>query len=250
MSNNNHTIVPIITVKNVNFAYDGPVILENINFTLKKGSFTALIGPNGGGKSTLLKIILGLLKPTSGGVTIYQQNKEKSHLALGYVSQYPQFSRNYPISVEETVLMGCLHKSHLFGFNYSSTEKQYAAKAMQDTGIFELRHTQLGKLSGGQLQRVLIARALASQPECLILDEPTANIDLRTEENIFDLLKTLNKTITILVVSHDIGFISQYVTDIACLNRTLIDHTVQNLNKEMIEQLYHEPVKLIQHTHF
>ncbi len=239
----------VIQLDNISFAYDTPIILENISLTVEKQEFLGIVGPNGGGKSTLLKIILGLLKPTQGQVRIFGETPIKQRVNIGYVPQFANFPRYFPISVQQTVLMGRLGVSRSW-FRFNHADKAIARQAMQITQIDDLAQRQIGCLSGGQLQRVLIARALACQPKILILDEPTANIDQRVEEDIFDLLKKLNQTLTIIVVSHDIGFISAYVNRVACLNKTLLCHQTSPLTPHKLEQLYHIPIHAIQHQHY
>jgi len=162
--------------------------------------------------------------------------------------QLTPFSRDFPISVEDTVLMGRLGKTSSIGF-FNKADKHAAEKAMNDVGIFDLRKRVIGSLSGGQLQRVLIARALTCEPEIMILDEPTANVDMKVEKDIFDMLKQLNEKITIIVVTHDIGFISQYIHRVACINRTLICHPTSELTGETIENMYGSHVHMVHHHH-
>ena len=180
---------------------------------------------------------------------------EKRHL-IGYVPQYPSFPRDFPITVEQAVLLGRLgmgnRKSWLSGLlpgRYQHTDYEAAQKALAEVEADDLSQRQIGSLSGGQLQRVLLARALVSDPEILILDEPTANIDQRLESDIFDLLKRLNKRMAILVVSHDIAFVSSYVTRVACINRTLVCHHTDAIDGEVIQSLYGEDVRMIAHHH-
>jgi zinc transport system ATP-binding protein len=239
---------PVIEVKDVSFSYDGPLVLEHIDLTIDRGEFLGLVGPNGGGKSTLLKIILGLLQPVTGSVTVLGRSPKQGRRDIGYVPQFTVFSRDFPISVEDTVLLGRLGKTRRWG-GYRGKDREVAQRVMHETELFNLRHRRLSTLSGGQLQRVLIARALACEPEVLILDEPTANIDFRSEKDIFDLLKHLSEKPTIIVVSHDIGFISQYVNRVACLNRTLVCHQTGAINGEIIKELYAAPVRMIRHIH-
>jgi len=238
---------PVITLENVSFSYGGPVVLEQVNLTMERGEFLGLVGPNGGGKSTLLKIILGLLEPAAGHVTVLGHRPVEARQAIGYVPQFATFPRYFPVSVEETVLLGRLGKTRSI-IGYGKADKAAARRAMTETEIEDLHKRPIDALSGGQVQRVLIARALVSEPEILILDEPTSNIDMRAETDIFDLLKTLNTRMTIVVVSHDIGFISQYVSRIACLNRTLLCHSSSPITGEVIEQLYGAPVQMIHHV--
>lgn len=237
----------IIELKDVSFSYDiGPPVLEHVSLDVEEGEFMGLVGPNGGGKSTLLKLVLGLLRPGSGEVRVAGGTPQELRRVIGYVPQYARFARDFPISVEETVLLGRLGTTRLMG-GYRAEDREAARLAMTQTEVIDLRRRQLGTLSGGQLQRVLVARAIVCDPRILILDEPTANIDMRTESEIFDLFKALNRHMTIVVVSHDIGFISTYVTRVACLNRTLLCHQPVPIGSEMIEKLYGMPVHRIPH---
>ena len=239
---------PAVSVQGVSFSYDGPPILDNVNLEIERGEFLGLVGPNGGGKSTLLKILLGLLKPDKGRVALFGQPVQQGRAAVGYVPQHVQLDRHFPVNVLQTVLLGRLGK-HSRWLGFDAREKDLAWAAMRETGVTDLHDRALHTLSGGQFQRVLIARALVGEPDMLLLDEPTSNIDLRREEDIFDVLKRLNQTITIVVVSHDIGFISQYVNRVACLNRTLVCHETAAISGKTIEQLYGAPVHMIQHSH-
>ena len=238
----------IIRLDDVSFSYVGPLVLENVSLSISAKEFLGVVGPNGGGKSTLLKLILGLLQPSSGTITVFGTTPGKGRKRIGYVPQQARFNRDFPITVDDAVLLGRLGRSR-FLVRYSKKDRSLCEQALRETEILDLKRRRLNTLSGGQLQRVLIARALVSDPEVLILDEPTANIDLRVEEDIFDLLKRLNQRATIIVVSHDVGFISQYVNRVACLNRTLICHQTSDISGEMIENLYASPVQMIKHIH-
>ena len=237
-----------IVIEDVSFSYEGPPVLEHVSLTVEKGEMLGIVGPNGGGKSTLLKIVLGLLRPDEGRVTVLGRSPREGRGEIGYVPQSALFSRDFPISVEEAVLMGRLGRTRFLG-GYSRRDREVATEVMEKTEVCILRERRLGELSGGQLQRVLIARALASRPRILILDEPTSHMDLRVEEDIFSLLKNLNARMTIVVVSHDVGFISHYVTRAACLNRSLLCHQTVEINKETMSRLYGAPVRIIHHDH-
>lgn len=171
-----------------------------------------------------------------------------SRRAIGYVPQFATFPRDFPVSVVEAVLLGRLGKTRPV-FGYRKSDREVAKRTTAETEISYLRKRPIGTLSSGQVQRALIARALASEPEILILDEPSSNIDMRAGADIFGLLKTLNTRMTIVVVSHDIGFISQYVDLVAYLNRTLLCHTASPITGALIEQLYGAPVQMIRHSH-
>jgi zinc transport system ATP-binding protein len=235
----------VISLQELSFSYDGPTILEGINLEVTAGEFLGIVGPNAGGKSTLLKIILGLLQPTSGKVQVLGRSPLEARRKVGYVPQYPEFRRDFPITVEDMVLMS---STALFG-GQRRQDREIADQAMAQTEILSLAKRHIGTLSGGQLQRVLVARALACRPQILLLDEPTANIDLRMESDIFDLLQKLRESMTILVVSHDVGFISNYVGRIACLARTIMCHHATEIDGKMISELYQEPVQMIEHLH-
>ena len=212
-------------------------------------NFSELSVPMPAVKSTLLKLILGLLEPARGEIKVLGKSPRRGRKHLGYVPQYPAFSRDFPITVEQTVLMGRFGTRTFLGGAMPEADYRIAARVMQETEVFDLKERQLSTLSGGQLQRVLVARALACEPKVLILDEPTANIDMRVETDIFDLLKGLNQRMTIIVVSHDIGFISQYVDRVACLNRTLICHHTAAIDGQMINELYGSDVHMVEHVH-
>ena len=238
----------VISLNNVSFSYDRLPVLEEVSLQVADKEFLGIVGPNAGGKSTLLKLILGLLKPQLGSIRILGKKPRQQRKAIGYVPQYPAFSRDFPITVEQVVLLGRLGSGRWFG-RYSDQDYQAAQKALEEVEADDLSQRLVGGLSGGQLQRVLLARALVSDPQILILDEPTANIDMRLESDIFDQLKRLNKRMTILVVSHDIAFISDYVHRVACLNRTLVCHHTDHIDGQMVQDLYDDNVRMVAHHH-
>jgi zinc transport system ATP-binding protein len=240
---------PLIEIKNVSFSYEkGYPVLEDISFRVESKDFLGVVGPNGGGKSTLLKLILGLLVPQEGSIEVFGMTPQEGRSRIGYVPQFKTFSRTFPISVEETILMGCLGRSRWIG-GYTKKDRQIVDTLLQKLEIENLKKRSIGTLSGGELQRVMIARALASYPEILLLDEPTSSTDPLAEENLFDLLKEMSQEIAILVVSHDIGFISHYINQVACINRRLVCHQTAPLTHEMLEELYQTPIRLIHHHH-
>ena len=239
---------PVINIEDLSFSFGEVPVLQGVNLQIGAGEFVGLVGPNAGGKSTLLKLILGLLEPQVGCVRVLGAPPSQSRRRLGYVPQYPSFPRDFPISVEQVVLMGRLGIGPGVGW-YRAADREAADRALGEVEAQDLSRRRIGTLSGGQLQRVLLARALVGQPEILILDEPTANIDQRLESDIFDLLAVLNERLTILVVSHDIAFISSYVGRVACLNRTLICHRTDAVTGDLIQELYGEPVRYVAHRH-
>jgi len=239
---------PAIRIEDVSYSYGDVPALEHVSLEIREREFVALVGPNGGGKSTLLRILLGLLKPDSGRVTLFGKRPEEGRRDVGYVPQSLHFDRDFPLRVRDMVLMGRLGVSRRL-IGHAPDDRRRAQDAMQRTEIAHLADRQIGTLSGGQFQRAVIARALVSDPKILILDEPTANIDQRSESDIFELFRELNEHMTILVVSHDIGFISRYVDRVACLNRTLICHETREIDQKILEKLYGMPVREIAHRH-
>lgn len=239
---------PVVAIEGLSFSYGEQAVLQGIDFELAAGDFVGLVGPNAGGKSTLLKLILGLLDPQAGRIRVLDRPPRESRRRVGYVAQHPTFPRDFPISVEQVVLMGRLGVGHMLGW-YRQSDRTAARRALEEVEAADLARRPIGTLSGGQLQRVLLARALVGEPELLILDEPTANIDQRMEGDIFDLLASLKERLTILVVSHDIAFISGYVKRVACLNRTLISHRTDAVDSDVIKDLYGESVRAVAHRH-
>jgi zinc transport system ATP-binding protein len=239
----------VISFKDVNFAYEsGELVLKKINVKVDKGDFACVVGPNGGGKTTFLKLILGLLKPVSGEIKIFGKSPEKSRSNIGYVPQYARFDPGFPASVLDIVLMGCLKPEFLFG-RYSKEQRNSALSALEEVGIAELANKSFCELSGGQRQRALIARALVSKPKLLLLDEPTANIDIHGTEYFYDLFETINNKYTILMVSHDIGFVSTRVKSVICVRNTLQIHPTTELTGDILKELYGLDVHIIRHDH-
>lgn len=219
---------PIVTMNDIRFSYENKVILDDVNFELPKGKFMGLIGPNGGGKSTLIKIMLGLLKPQHGTIKLFGTPIEKFHERekIGFVSQKANsFNRGFPATVFEVVSTGLTAKLGYFRYMNKDHKKQ-VLHAIDQVGMLDYKYENIGSLSGGQQQRVFIARALVNKPELLILDEPTVGIDRENVKRFYDLLHHLNynRGITMLLVTHDTGIMTEYATDIVCLNKTLHFH--------------------------
>ncbi len=214
---------PVVEVKGLSFSYDRDIILDNINLQVDPLDFLAIIGPNGGGKSTLLKLLLGLEKPKQGSVRVFGEAPSKNLSLVGYVPQNTNVNTDFPIKVIEVVLMGHVgEKTPLFG--YGKDETACAMGALAQVGMQDFAQSKIGSLSGGQRQRVMIARALCAHPKILILDEPTSSIDINGQKEIYELLKMLNSSITIIVVSHDISVILEYANKAAHINKRLSYH--------------------------
>ncbi|MFC1771318.1 metal ABC transporter ATP-binding protein [Candidatus Margulisiibacteriota bacterium] len=236
---------PIIKFENISVSFNDYPVLENITFSIDEKDFFVIMGPNGGGKTTLLKVLLGLTKPEKGQVTILSKEQRISHL-IGYVPQFSSSDREFPINVWDTVLLGRLGKKGLFQ-RFNDDDHKKTGQALQKVGMQDFKNKQIGLLSEGQRQRVFVARALASDPEILILDEPTASIDKQMSNNIYELLNELKKQITIILVTHDLGTVSGYVTKLACLNRKLYFHNSKELDNKDFEEAYGCPFELVAH---
>jgi len=237
---------PVIEINNLWFSYNGGrSVLKDINLSLNQGGFTAMIGPNGGGKTTLMKLMLGLLKPGRGIVKVFGVEPAKAAQRLGYVPQEVGINKDFPISVIDVVLMGRLKT--LKGWSrHLRKDRDAVQKILEQMDMWEFRNRRIGELSGGQRQRIFIARALVTEPEILFLDEPTASLDTSHQAYFFNLLKEINKKITIIIVNHDLMVISRYVKSVACVNRTLHYHDGAQVTDEMI-QMYQCPVELVAH---
>jgi zinc transport system ATP-binding protein len=236
-----------IEIRGVSFCYDERQILEDVNLTIWPHDSVCVVGPNGGGKTTLIKLIIGLLTPDTGTITIFGKPPDEAHQLISYVPQFAQYDRQFPISVLEVVCMGRLGNS--FTGRYSQDDKEKTLEALDEVGLADLIDRPFSALSGGQRQRVLIARALASGGEILILDEPTANIDRESETQFFDLLRGLNKRMTIMMVTHDVGFASSFFNRIACVNREVIIHPTSELTGRLIRDMYGGDLQMIRHDH-
>lgn len=242
----------IIDIQNLSFSYNSHPVLQGVNLTVKKGDFAAMIGPNGGGKTTLLKLMLGLLDADSGAVRIFSQPPQVVSHRIGYVPQDVNINKNFPISALDVVLMGKLKPGRRWS-RHSPRDRQAAVNALDQVAMKKFGDHRIGELSGGQKQRVLVARALVTDPELLLLDEPTASIDAKGQNEFYSLLKELNQTITIIVVSHDLMAIAGSIKSVICVNRRLHYHGHAELTAEMIEMMYDCtadetcPVELIAH---
>ncbi len=236
---------PIIEVSHLYFSYNGAPVLSDVSLSIREKEFVAFIGPNGGGKTTLVKLLLGILKPDRGTIKIMGQPPAKASHRIGYVPQDVSINKSFPISVMDVVLMGRL-QFHRWS-RLSKKDRMTAKNALESLEMIEFQNRKIDDLSGGQRERVFIARALATEPDILFLDEPTANIDSQGKTDLYALLKELNKTKTIFVVSHDTMVLSSYVTSVACVNKNVHYHDDAEITEEMLDMGYHCPVELIAH---
>ena len=237
----------IITIKNLSFAYQKEnKILKNVNLEVFENDFLGIIGPNGGGKTTLLKIILGLLKPDKGSISVFNKKPKKVRDLIGYVPQFIEIDPDCPVNVLDVVLMGILSRKKIFQ-KYNKKDLENAKQALEFVDLWSFKNRQIGELSGGQRQRVYIARALIRNPKLIILDEPTASIDEKSEKEFWELLKEINKNSTIIIVSHDIGVIFKHINRIACLNKELYCHDSNEVTNEMLDKTYKCDIELLGH---
>ena len=237
---------PILQMTGISAAYDNKTVLENINLTVFERDFLGVIGPNGGGKTTLIKVMLGLLNPTAGKVTFYQEGKEVPEISMGYLPQYNSIDKKFPISVYEVVLSGLNRQKSLFR-SFSPAQHEQVKQVIARMGLEGLEKRAIGQLSGGQLQRALLGRALVSNPQVLILDEPNTYIDKRFEAKLYSLLEEINRERAIVLVSHDIGTVLQNVKSIACVNGTLDYHPDTEVPAEWLEEHFGCPIELLGH---
>lgn len=231
----------VINVEGVSFAYQDTPVLQNVNFRINEGEFIGIIGPNGGGKTTLLKLILGFLTPASGTLELFGEIPKNVLGKVAYVPQTIRFDKQFPISVMEVVLQGRLSHLPWYGI-YRREDKRAAVEALKRVGLTEFSERSFGTLSGGQAQRVLIARALASNPHLLLLDEPTASVDANAQVEIYKLLKELAGDITILMVTHDLNVAVEHVKKVICVQNSVMLLTTQEVCEHFALGLYHTPL--------
>jgi zinc transport system ATP-binding protein len=235
-----------VTMDDIWVHFNSTPILEGINLSIEQNDFLGIIGPNGGGKTTLLKVILGLVTPSRGRVSVLGKPPQRSRSSIGYVPQHNLFDRDFPITVWDVALMGRYSRTGLFR-RYNSDDRTTVQNALQTVGMLDHKGHQMGKLSGGEQQRVLIARAIVSEPKLLLLDEPTTSVDSTMQTEFYELLDRLKQQMAIVLVSHDISAVSVYVDKIACLNRQLFHHGSPEIEAEVLEATYKCPVQMIAH---
>jgi zinc transport system ATP-binding protein len=238
---------PIVEMKNVYFSYNSIQVLEDVNIAIHERDFLSIIGPNGGGKTTILKILCGLLRPQKGTVQIFGTTPARARHHIGYLPQHLVFDHDFPIRVIDVVLMGRLKRMSI-GRAYSNADHKIAERALDQVGLSDLKHRTLADLSGGQRQRVLIARALATEPKLLLLDEPVSSIDTHWQSTLYKLLQDLNATTAIVLVTHDISVVSTYIDKIACVNKRLFFHGSKKEGIPKLSELYECPVHVLTHS--
>jgi zinc transport system ATP-binding protein len=233
---------PLIKIANLKVGYDKLPVLNNVNLDIFEKDFIGVIGPNGGGKTTLLKAVLGLLKPFSGTIE-FRKDIDGNKGQIGYLPQVKHIDRKFPITVFDVVRSGSIMQKQFSGNNQIKTKIE---KLLDEMGISNVRNKAIGELSGGQMQRVFLCRAILSDPKVLILDEPDTFVDNRFEGELYEKLRLLNKEMAIILVSHDMGTISSYVKTIACVNGDLHYHPSSNISQEQLDG-YNCPIQVISH---
>lgn len=239
---------PAFELSGITVERGGVTVLEDVNLHVERGDYLAILGPNGSGKTTLLRTLLGLHTPESGTLRVLGGTCEAARGRVGYVPQRAAFDLDFPIQAGEVVCMGRLARKRWFR-SYNDEDRTASQRALERVDAGHLSHRAIGELSGGELQRVLIARALAAEPEILLLDEPTASLDERIGRGVWEILEDISQRMTIVLVSHDIGAISHYVRSVACLNRHLHMHPNGELDDAILEATYGGPVDLVAHGH-
>lgn len=236
----------VVEFNDVSFSYDRHLILEDIHWTVEGGDFVGVIGPNGSGKTTLIKLMLGLIKPDRGSIKIFDTSVRAGRIRIGYVPQIVHHNREFPITVADVVAMGDLGDG-FWGFMTPQKTRQRVMAILNQLQMADIAQRKFGDLSLGQKQRCFIARALVSDPELIILDEPTASVDNQVEQDIFRLLKKIQGQRTVIIISHDLGFISQYVNKVACVNQHLVAHRIEDMNQKVIDSLYQSKMTMVSH---
>lgn len=232
---------PIIEIEKMSFAYRRVPILTDVNLTIQAGEFVTIIGPNGGGKTTLLKLLAGLLAPTEGSIRIFGMDPRDACRDFAYVPQRLIFDRQFPITVRELVLQGRLAQAPLFG-RFGEADEQAAREALETVRLLDMAGAALGTLSGGQLQRALIARALAANPKLLLLDEPTSSVDPKSKLAIYELINSLTDRMTIVMVTHDLQALIDNVQRVLCVQQEVSPFTPEQVCKHFMAGLYHSPL--------
>ena len=236
----------ILSIHNLSVKYDGLVALEGVDLDIYDDDFIGIIGPNGGGKTTLVKAIMGAT-PYSGTINVAEALRHGKHIKIGYMPQVSQFDMRFPISIEEVVLSG-LQADKGFFSRYSRADKKRAHELLEQMGIAELASRPIGEVSGGQMQRALLCRAIIAEPKLLILDEPTNFVDNRFEHEFYRMVQSLSKKMAIVIISHDLGTISSVVKSIVCVNRTVHRHNSNHLTEEQLLN-YNCPIQILSHGH-
>ena len=240
---------PAVTMAGMDFAFDDELVLEDATLSIQEGDFVAVVGPNGGGKTTLIKLMVGLLTPLRGTVEVFGQSPTRSAERLGYVPQIWDCRPRFPVTVLDVTLMGLVGPGRAEG-PYSGADRERAMQALDRVGLADMAQRPFCELSGGQEQRALVARAIASHPDLLVLDEPTAHVDVAAEQDIHDLLLDLRRDMTIVMVSHDLSLVSDAVESVLCVNRRVKRHPTSDLGDvsgDLLRELFGDQLRVVRH---
>lgn len=232
---------PLITIQNLSVKYDDVLALKNINMTIEDKKFITIIGPNGGGKTTLIKSIIGFISPYKGEI------KKRKGIRIGYVPQKNNFEEAFPISVKQVILSGTLNEPIKLFHRFKKPDYKALDAVLDTLNISNLKNKAINSLSGGELQKVLLGRAIISNPDLLVLDEPFSNVDTNATKEYYELLRDLSNKMSIIIISHDIGVISTYTDDVICMNKTAHYHKGNNVSNELFQKTYGCPIELISH---
>lgn len=241
---------PVISFNNVSFTYDRVPVLRDVTFSVGRREAVCIVGPNGGGKTTLARLILGLIGPGAGEVRVFGRRPIESRLRIGYMPQHLGYDAQFPVNVMDIVLTGRLGNPSLLGRLgwYVAADRRIALEALASVGMERFARRSLAALSGGERQRVLIARALCCRPDLLLLDEPTANLDTPGGIKLFEILRELQRRMTVVIISHDVGFVTDLAEKVICVNRQVVVHPVKELDGRAIHDLYEGNVRMVLHS--
>lgn len=235
-----------IVIEDLSFSFGAGPVLTNVNLSIHRRDFVCIVGPNGGGKTTLLRLVLGLLEPDTGSIRIFGQPPARARTRIGYMPQHARLDPQFPIDVIGVALMGRLGLAPRIG-PYRMDDRRIALQSLSEVGMKGQEHRPFADLSGGQRQRALIARALTCEPDILLLDEPMSNLDVAAQEELYDVLRRLSERRTIVLVSHDVGFVSKFIETAICVNRSVHVHSSRELSRKAITELYGRDVRLVHH---
>ncbi len=239
---------PVVEIRGASFSYNGSPVLRDVNLGVGARDFVCVVGPNGGGKTTLLKLILGLIRPQSGDVRVLGRRPDRARKRIGYMPQHVDLDPAFPVTVADVVLMGRLGIGLRLG-PYRRADRRVAFDALSEVGLAEVRDRPLAALSGGQRRRVLIARALACEPDLLLLDEPNAHLDPAAQDRLYETLRDLNERLTVVMVSHDLGFVSLYFKTVVCVHQDVHVHPTAELTQQRVADMYGREFRLVHGTH-
>jgi zinc transport system ATP-binding protein len=236
----------IISIEGLSFSYNSAPVLMDVDLSVKEKDFIWIVGPNGGGKTTLLKLMLGLLSPKRGKIKVFDKSPAEVRSRMGYMPQVANLDPKFPVNAFDIALMGRLGNGSRFGM-FRNQDHEAAERALRETGLYDFRFRPFSELSGGQQRRLLIARAIAGEPDILLLDEPTANLDLVVEKELFKILKNLNERLTVILVSHEPAFVSEFVKRVICVNRKVTEHPTCEIDGQFMGDLYGGQLRMVRH---